>query len=502
MRVARLTMLRLLLPVLQLCVWVLAVASPSGVCGQQVVASLQLDRREPRPIWFEYVRADKGLLTISYLSRYSSRSLGIFKYDSLFRPQWQLPLYDQTDGRKLEHMAVLGNYVYVFYSERSAREKLFKVFCSIFDLTGKEVRRGLPVLTVNLADSKGDPSKLHFTRSLNRRKLLIWHAFQEGNTNQRLAFRIFDRDSVARHTGMAVTLPYEDEALVIKSIKVSNQGRVYTLARHNLNPKPRLPKDVRYLVFAHDLVGKRTHEMLLDIPDKYVTELSFKPDRDESLAFAGFYSNKAAGHMIGSFSGRLTEWQDTFRMLQYQPFPPDVLSRFLTTRQIEKGRELTDFYFDDFVLRSDGGMLLLSEQYYTTLSTYRDVYGAMFSREIHHYDDILMVSLSAAGTLEWATAVYKDQASEFQEELPYLPLIGENRLFLLYKSRLKGLGLNVYANEVRYGGEVSPPKPFFERFAPSDVFYREFSEQVTNSEAIIAVYQSQSKSFSLLKLAF
>jgi hypothetical protein len=301
---------------------------------------------------------------------------------------------------------------------------------------------------------------------------------------------------------MAVTLPYEDEALVIKSIKVSNQGRVYTLARHKLNPKPRLPKDVRYLVFAHDLVGKRTHEMLLDIPDKYVTELSFKPDRDESLAFAGFYSNKAAGHMIGSFSGRLTEWQDTFRMLQYQPFPPDVLSRFLTTRQIEKGRELTDFYFDDFVLRSDGGMLLLSEQYYTTLSTYRDVYGAMFSREIHHYDDILMVSLSAAGTLEWATAVYKDQASEFQEELPYLPLIGENRLFLLYKSRLKGLGLNVYANEVRYGGEVSPPKPFFERFAPSDVFYREFSEQVTNSEAIIAVYQSQSKSFSLLKLAF
>ncbi len=222
----------------------------------------------------------------------------------------------------------------------------------------------------------------------------------------------------------------------------------------------------------------------------------------EGLLIGGFYSLKSAAEVIGTLYARVDGATGQVVAHHKQKFEARFLAQYLSTRQIEKGRELGDYYLDDLVLRSDGGVLLLAEQFYRTTQTSRDIYGYWYSRDLLHYEDISIFSLSAGGEVEWTATIPKRQAAEERKEISYLPLVGESSLFLFYKTRLKGFGTNVYVSEVSYEGVVRAPRAFFERFRASDVFFRIFCEQIGNREAILTYFQNGSRSFTLAKVAF
>ncbi len=467
--------------------------------AQEIVAALHLDKREPTPLWFEYVRADQGLVTISYLTRQSSREVGLFKYDARLKRQWNVLLFEQNGRMTIEQLAVLGERILIFVAERFPREKNTKLYFYEYDLEGQLITKAQ-----EFYQTSGRPSNdavLTYISSINQRKLLCFDNLMQKSRPEQAQFFVFDADDSGIE-GNLIQFPYPDNRLQLRDVRVGNNGHIYALARLEKVGSERSPEGYAYLVFHYDLAADRLEEIELPFQTVYVTDLILKPDRDNNVLVGGFYSRRTSGQVAGVLYAFI-DWTSR-QVLRHniQDFDSAFLAKYLSARQIERGKELADFYLDDLVLRSDGGVLLLAEQYYITSSTYRDVYGFWYSNDLYNYEDVAVVSLSPSGQIEWTAIVDKAQASDAPVELSYLPLVGETSLLIFYKARLQGFGHNVYFQRVDYNGTVSTPRAFFPKFGSRDVFYRRFSEQIGNREAIFVYYQAKGRIFTLAKVAF
>lgn len=467
--------------------------------AQQIVAALNLDKREPTPLWFEYVRADQGLVTISHLSRHSSREVGLFKYDDKLKRQWNVLLFEQNGRMNIEQLTVLGDRILIFVAERFPREKTTKIYYYEYDLEGKAVTKAQEFYQT--AGRPNNEAVLTYITSINYRKLLCFDNLMQKNRPEEAQLFIFNADDEGI-VGSLVKFPYPDNRFQLRDIKLGNNGNVFVLARLEKPGLDRGPDGFAYLVFEYDPVSEKLNEIELPFSQWHVTDLILKPDRNDDLLVGGFFSKKSSGQVAGVLYAFIDMSEKTVVRHNAQEFDTAFLSQYLSARQIEKGKELGDFYLDDLVLRSDGGALLLAEQYYITSSTYRDVYGFWYSNDLFNYEDVAIVSLAPSGQIEWTAIVDKSQTADMPAELSYLPLVGGSSLLIFYKARLQGFGNNVYFQRVDYDGKVSTPRAFFPKFGNRDVFYRRFSEQTGNSEAIFVYYQAKGRIFTLAKVAF
>ncbi|MCS6905830.1 MAG: hypothetical protein RML72_07380 [Bacteroidia bacterium] len=465
--------------------------------AQTVVASLHLSRKEPKPLWFEYVRADDGLVTLSYMKRNSSRQIGIFKYNENFKRSWEKLVFEQNGRQNIEFLAVLGEKIYVFVSELAQKEHYKELYYYTYSLEGKVLASKVTLKKIPLLNGE-EKAPIFFTYSLNKKLLLCHYRPPSEKRANSLEYFIFSADTPTIKSGK-IPFRFKDDEATIKSIKLGNKGNIFLLFKRKDKGKPE--NEFRYYVSRF----YTSSDSLIDIPlqteDKYITDISFKPDKEENLYVCGFYSHKSTTQVIGVFYNKIT--LDSIVKFNFQRLDEKFLEKYLTPRQIQKGKELSDFYLDDIILRSDGGVLLLGEQYYITPITYqRTLQGVWYTRDLHHYDDIMIISLSPNGEIEWSNIITKSQSSEYHTELSYLCVVGGENINIFYKTRLKGTGTNVYYHQIDYSGNISPPKMLFENFSNNDIFYRDFSEQISNNEAIIAYYQSKGKIFSLLKIEF
>lgn len=468
--------------------------------SQRIVASLDLDRKEPRPLWFEYCKADKGLVTLSTLGTKNDKLISLIKYDAQFKRQWYKEIFENNDRKNIEHLAVLGNKIVVLVSERFRKESRKELYCYVYDLTGTPMMTGASIFTLNGEDD--DSNLMSYTLSINKKKLLLFervHVHKKPAGSAQILILDADTDEIKRAT---VTLPANSDELILKTVKITNEGDVILLSRLGKDERLKEKTDIKYRLSRYNAPDYRAQHLSIEYDDVYITDLNLKPDRDGNLMLGGFFSNKNANLAGGVLFLKVERSTHEIMIQNRQNFSKEFLANYLSPRQIERGRELNDFYLDEMILRSDGGMLFIAEQYYLSATTYRDIYGFWYNRNVYHFDDVVVFSLSPEGEIEWHSVVSKSQSGETDTELSYLGLVGSEYLYILYRTKIKGLGTNIFVSRIEYDGKASHPEPFFDKISPNDIFYRSFSEQISNDEAIIAYYTAKTKTFSLAKVVF
>lgn len=480
-----------------LCLWVVFLGLAGGLTAQTVVAELHLSKKEPRPQWFEYVTTDDGLVTLAHGSRFSSRNLNINKYNAAFDLEWTAHLLEFSGHNRISQLMCLGGDILVFVDESfpksNARATRFARYASDGELL-------LPFTLLHRTDElRGSEPHLRYTRSINKRLLLAYRTERTGNQPEQFVAYLFRHDDVEPEP-IHLALPYSDQTIQLKDVQVANDGTIYLLAKHLLKPNPKQPADYRYLMIRLRPGSDRLEEYSLPFEGVHITDLILKPEPNGNLTLAGFYSERNTNQLAGSLFLRLDGRADSILAQRATPFPPNLLSYFLTPKQINSGAELTDLYLDDIVLRSDGGALLLAEEYYVTTATFPDVHGFWFTEEFFNYGNIIVLSISPTGELDWHAVVEKFQSAEYPAELSYLPVVTPNGVNLFYKTRLKGVGSNVFLSQISFDGKLSPPKPFFKKFYNNDIFYRRSSEQIRNNQAILVYLQGKRKTFSFIKV--
>lgn len=497
-----------------------------GARGQEVVAQLSLDKREPRPLVFAYTQGDGGLVTIAHPSRKSSRVLSVIKYDGSFQRQWIKPLMEVSDRRTLEGLYVLGDEILVFYNEHFPRENLIRLYMNRYSLDGtKEESQAVVAESTN---EKKAHALFHFTRSIDRTWLVAVGQLNPPNTDRQMDRRSVSLSYLVLRAGTPLVqqgqtdLPYVNEEFDWQETAIGQEGQFWVLGRIVPNGEERESQTYGYTILQID-PRKQTHrEIKLDFADRNVTDLILKPDREDNLVVAGFYSDRRNDQLIGVLYARLTKESDTLVAATYTRFPNEFLANFLSKAQIERGREIKDLYLDHMVLRADGGALLISEEFYITTNTYNNpaqpypnynpyygysnAYGTPYGyynvQRYYNYGDIAAVSISPTGRVEWTSVLQKFQVAPDKTQLSYFPFVVADRILFFYRGTDQGTGSNVFLAQMDYDGRVTTPRPFFQYFRNSDEFYCSQAEQISNCEAILLYYSTDSRQFTIAKLRY
>jgi hypothetical protein len=482
----------------QIFFWVIWITSLNS---QTITSALYLGKKEPEPQWFEYSSVDRGLVTISYASRTSSRYINLYKYDANFNRSWYQQLYEQNGRKSILNLAVLGERILVFIHEKKGgRNEPERHYYLSYMLNGAHDKQE-KTLEVPAGLRRDNIPQMQFERSSNKKYLLAWQNFSTEKENEKLLCFVFSTDTQYVST-RNIELPAPDNEIKIHAVRISNKGTIFILARKAPEGRIRNFENAKWVLYR--IGSEMSVPEVIDIHfnNKIITDLTFRIDKNDNAILGGFYSNKSKGKIIGTLYGRADSGSIKMTEIAANALPTTFLQNYLSSRQIEKGRELDDIYLDNIILRSDGGVLLLAEQYYVTSTSYRDVYGYWYNRNLFHYDDIILIALSPEGKIEWNTIIEKSQSAESNFELSYVPVVAGDGIYVFYKTRKKGLGANIYFQKVTDDGKLSVPKGFLSEFSESDTFYRKSCEQISNNEAILVYYQSRKRLFSLLKVSF
>lgn len=464
--------------------------------AQEIVSTLRLGRNEPRPIWFEYSPLDEGLVTVGQLKEGSDRNIGLFKYDNQFKRQWQVDLFEQNGRKVVDQLVVLGDLVLVFVSEYHPREKEIEIKLYQYSLEGKLLADGSQIFT-----SRNEPKHrniLRFEKSIDKKKLLVLGTMDNPDAEENeleYQYLVFDVKNDTVRKG-AIRLE-EQNRFRLKEVRIGSKGSIFLLGKQRVGEE-----GIRFVLYKQDGRNETLLEIPLNFGANFIVDLTCKPDIEEDLIITGFYSDRVGPELSGALFAKLEAVSNYVSVITYDRFTPVLINRYVSARDQAKGRSLTDFYLDQMVLRADGGALVLAEQYYVSSSAFRDAYGFYNSRTTYHYDDIMVLSISPQGKIEWTSIVQKAQVAITPDELSYTLFVGPEDLYVFYKHTYPGTGTNVYFHTVSAAGQASTPKAFFPNFAPSNTFYRRSCEQINNNEGILVYYAPSSRTFSLARVAF
>lgn len=466
--------------------------------AQEVTARLDLDRRSPRPTFLEYVSSDGGLITFGNMSRKSSRFLGISKYDAVFSKEWSREVLQQNGRANVDQIAVLGENIFVFVSEYIPRRRVIETSYTHLDLQGNVLAKREVIS--EMPNEKEHRVELKYVRSINKKRLLAYKNLNNDNKREKILYYLFDAEQGELVKG-EIEVPYPDDKFQIRKLLVSNSGYIYLLGKfYNVN-RVNSPDDFGYTLYRYAAGAATGEEVKLELGSLYITDLVMKVDRNENIFLSGFFSHKSTDEIIGTVFYRLND-QLELEVQSAQRFPDEFLNRFLNDKQIDRGKELKNFYLDNIVLRSDGGVLLIAEKYYSSYNSYLDRNGYWIDQRVHHYDDIIVNSVAANGDLEWCAVAPKRQSSEIRDHLSYLDVVSGASLYLIYGYQPRRAPRTIYFNEVGMEGEVSPRGLMMKPHGENDSFLPHLSEQISNSEALLVYYQEREKTYSIVKLLF
>ncbi len=468
--------------------------------GQKIEATLALSPKEPKPLWFDYSKIDKGLVTIAPISKSSKRNIGIYKYDENFKRQWVKEVYEQTLNSDIANLSVVGENIFLFVNETFNKDQITKMFH--YDIEGKKLADNISVLKI---DNSAKFSNLKFKKSFNTQRFLGFTFSIQKNFVDFRYITFNNEDDLFKEGKFEII--YNSDLLEIFQVEISNQGNIFILSKEKKG-KGSQPSDYQYFIYKYQPDIQKVTSIPLHADNRFITDIIFKIDKNEDLFLGGFYSNLNSSSIIGTIYFRIDH--ETLEIVNQKTDKLDqsFLERYMSQKQIYKGKELMDFYLDKMVLRSDGGLVLFTERFYSTYSSSNMYYGyygpGMYYRDrmVYNYNDVAILSIDNEGKIEWTSIVEKRQSSEFPQQLSYVPIITPEKVVIFYKYYIRGIGHNVYYQTVNEGKVNSQPKPFFVDFSSRDYFYRSACEQISNDEAILVIYKARGRLFTFYKVSF
>lgn len=459
--------------------------------GQVVVAELTLDKRQPRPMQAEYVQVDGGLVTVSYKSPTSIRTFTLHKYDADLHHEWSQDLFEQSSGEELLHLTVIEDQIWIFTQRVEGQKRL--IYGYRVDLRGRVIMRQKLLFQ---AEQIPRAARVELTHAPNRKYACLSLALRmPPDSADRIRFFLIGPDTAYSDDWI---LPFKEREIEVRrAIQPSHEGHLFALGalRREEMPYP------QYLLMRYIPEAQTTLTVPLEIEGVYLIEPMFRIEKGGGARIAAFYSlRRGAAQVQGLIFARVESSGFFLSNIQKTALPPEVLQRFLSERQIARGRGIPDLYLDHLIPRADGGALLIGEQFYITTTTFRDFYGFWYTQETYHYDDIVIFAVDSLGNLEWFRIIPKSQTGTSDGELSYGLLVGPEKIYFLYRGYARGMGAQVFLVTLDDRGNLSAPHPFITGFRSTDIFYRKLTRQLTNSEGLIAYTRGRTGQFVMARL--
>ncbi len=346
-----------------------------------------------------------------------------------------------------------GNNMYFLTSFNNQAKKKNYLFAQSVNIQNMRTERSLmkiaEVPTKNIYKEGGFNNHL----SKDTSKVLIYAALPKNKKQpERFSLQVFDQNFNALWA-KEIALPFDDDRFQVEEYRVDNQGNVYMLgvvyqdqSKFRRSGQP----TYQYILYAYRNNGKEVEEYKVDLGDKFITDLTYRVARNGDLVFSGFYSEKGNYSVKGTYFFRLNPTTKAISNKNLKAFDFKFLTEYLSDKKRDKAKkasrkgdkkgapELYQYALDELILRSDGGAVLIAEQYFVERdydynnynrfgrsrfggarfgnsrfnSPFYNPYGYNNYREeiyTYNYNDIIVVNIKPTGEIEWTARIPKHQ---------------------------------------------------------------------------------------------
>lgn len=378
--------------------------------------------------------------TVKITLEYYNHSMNIKKSN-------KIPLKYKNKKMDFEDAIFVDGRLYLLSSYFNEAKKKNHLFAQEISRRSLEPRRSMVHLGAIDARNKVRIGAFDNRFSRDSSKILIFNQLPYKKKDpERFALRVFDNQFNELWT-KDIVLPYNDEKFSVEEYRIDNKGNVYLLGviyqdkvRSRRNGQP----NYQYTILAYNQNGESVEEYRVDIKNRFITDLTFRVGDDYNLVCSGFYSELGTFSIKGTCFFRLDSKTKKLFNLNFKEFDFDFVTEFMTDKQKEKiknaeqkgkrkkSAELYQYSLDKLILRSDGGALLVAEQYFVQERNNFDningvgfggIYANRFNNRFYNdpafqntdfyynFNDIIVVNIRPNGEIEWATRIPKRQVT-------------------------------------------------------------------------------------------
>ena len=293
-----------------------------------------------------------------------------------------------------------------------------------------------------------------FVRSRDSSKIAFIYTLPgEKDEPVRFAVHTFSQDMTPLWN-QEFELPYDRNMFGINRIRIDNEARVYLLASKKLEKEDREKGLSKY---EHKILTllpgqEQAMEQELALAGKFITDVHLEVFSNQELACAGIYAQKdRENRTMGVFYQRMnaatgevisySEEELSLAMLSGEEEDKSKQTRLQA--KVEQNR-LAKYNFDEIVLRSDGGVLLIGEIHYTTTrQSTSSTTNATTTTTYYHRKDIVTLNISPDGIIEEVVGIPKSQVTTATAllYLSYAVAVNEDKLHFIFNDNIDNLTL-------------------------------------------------------------
>jgi hypothetical protein len=472
-----------------------------------------------------------GFYVVRNQTKAFSNKLSIERFDNQLNLAKSIDLELVEDGKKsfLEYFLHLDGRLWMFTSfpdSKSKKNVLMARPVNKQSLMPDNVRKKQLLAT----DFGGRRAKGGFTfrTSNDSSKVLIYYSLpqQDPVDPQKFGFMILNKQ-MEMLWQKEIMLPYRDDLFDIESTKIDNNGNVYLLGllfKDRRREKRKGLPNYEYKVLSYTNNGETSNEFAVNLPDKFLTDMQVGARANGDIVCAGFYSESGTLSIRGTFFLSIDAKSKEVRTKSLKEFDINFITQNMTEREMDRAKkrdgkgqevELYEYDLDKLIVRSDGGAMLIGEQYFVRTRTYTQYMGGRPMTQTttyYYYNDIIVVNIDPQGNIDWSVKVPKRQMSIDDGGFysSYAMAINKDKIYFVYNdspdnlsytgtgtvSNASGRNRVVMVTSVNSKGEMSR-KPLSGGMA--EVITRpKVCEQISYSEMILFGQRRKTQQFGMI----
>jgi hypothetical protein len=341
---------------------------------------------------------------------------------------------------------IKNNKMYVFSSFYNSKMHKEFFFYQIFDTKTMTLTPDLHKIGAVPVKSRAQSGTMEYTTSPDSSKILIYLSNPDrGKQKQEVIFTVLD-ENFKRIWGKGSLLNYSDKNFKINYVAVNNDGTVFYAGKHYIKTSSKKNIQYKYHILIFDQKEDDYEDIEVKLNKNYIKNMVIRIANNNDIIFAGFYSPNEYSKIDGSFYMRLDG--KTYELItdNYKEFPVSFITTGYTEKEKKKVKkkqkkgknvQFKNFTLKRTVMRSDGGILLIAEQYYVESHTTYTQNGGSYTTYIYNNNDILIININPDGRITWNKKITKWQRSQNKWALSYVFASYANNIYFLINDNPK-----------------------------------------------------------------
>ncbi len=397
----------------------------------------------------------------------------------------EIDLDYKGNERYLKDVVMVGGKIYVLSFYYNQKYTTTYLFAQEVQKNTLKMSTALNKVAEREGSNKSHDDFFNYTLSRDSNKIAIYNIQPSSNDKEEFNLQVFNQDFSELWSKIS-KLPYTSKRFKIDETQLDNKGNFFILgkifaSKGNKNAEKNARQLFQYSLFAfkNDSL-KDFDEYKISMPDKIVSDLTFRVADDDDLVLAGFYSEKSAIGIKGSCFFKINVRTKDMTSISTRPLDFNFVTANLSAKDKARAKlaadnnnkqaeaELLDYNLDKLILRSDGGAILIAEQY-SVEERYRNNspfyggypygygfggyrssfynpygysnYGNNRPDYYFHYNDIIVLNIRPDGDIEWAARIPKRQVSINDNGLnsSYAQCTIADKLYFIYNEDARNL---------------------------------------------------------------